>query len=139
MLRRLVGDRIEDLEVIFRARPKTSGSLHYGSRLLFASDGTLFITLGERYRGLDQAQDPSDHLGTVVRLNDDGTIPADNPDPSSAVFAVGVRDGRALAFDGAACGIAQPHVWEPAPSGNLWFLLVADDGLGAESSWGLAT
>jgi glucose/arabinose dehydrogenase len=76
---RLAGDRIEDLEVIFRARPKTSGSLHYGSRLLFASDGTLFITLGERYSGMDQAQDPSNHLGTVVRLNDDGTIPADNP------------------------------------------------------------
>ncbi|MCP3979766.1 MAG: S8 family serine peptidase [bacterium] len=42
-------------------------------------------------------------------------------------------------FDGATCGIAQPHVWDPAPTGDLWFLLIADDGLGAESSWGSAT
>jgi glucose/arabinose dehydrogenase len=100
---RLVADRIEDLEVIFRARPKTPGSLHYGSRLLFASDGTLFITLGERYSEMDQAQDPSDHLGTVVRLNDDGTIPADNPfadgdGGAPEVYSYGHRNVQGIAM-----------------------------------------
>jgi subtilisin-like proprotein convertase family protein len=42
-------------------------------------------------------------------------------------------------IDGATCGIAQPHLWDPAPAGDLWFVLIADDGIGAESSWGLAT
>ena len=100
---RLVGDRIEDLEVIFRARPKTRGSLHYGSRLLFAPDGTLFITLGERYQGMEQAQDPFDHLGTVVRLNDDGTIPADNPfadgeGGAPEVYSYGHRNVQGIAL-----------------------------------------
>ena len=76
---RLDGDAFVDVEVIFVARPKTSGSLHYGSRLQFGPDGLLYVTLGERYSHMDQAQDPSNHLGTVVRLRDDGSIPEGNP------------------------------------------------------------
>jgi glucose/arabinose dehydrogenase len=76
---RLVEGQLLDVEVIFVQRPKTSGSLHYGSRLLFARDGTLYVTLGERYRHMDRAQDPGDHLGTVVRIAPDGSIPPDNP------------------------------------------------------------
>jgi glucose/arabinose dehydrogenase len=76
---RLVERQLLDVEVIFRARPKTPGSLHYGSRLLFAADGTLYVTLGDRYHAMDRAQDPTDHLGTVVRLQPDGSIPPDNP------------------------------------------------------------
>lgn len=99
---RLTGDALEDLEVIFRARPKTNGSLHYGSRLLFAPDGTLFVTLGERYVGMEQAQDPHDHLGTVVRLNEDGSSPSDNPfadgvDGAPEVFSYGHRNVQGIA------------------------------------------
>lgn len=76
---RFTGSALEDVEVIFRALPKTRGSLHWGSRLLFAPDGTLYVTLGERYSEMEKAQDPTNHLGTVVRVNDDGTVPEDNP------------------------------------------------------------
>ena len=76
---RLAGDRLTDVRVIFRVSPKTSGANHYGSRLLFAPDGTLFITTGDRYNYLEHAQDTGDHLGTIVRVRDDGSVPDDNP------------------------------------------------------------
>ena len=43
------------------------------------------------------------------------------------------------AVTGAVCGVANPQVWDPVPAGDLWFVLVGDDGLGVESSWGEAT
>lgn len=70
---------LENVETIFRADPKTGGASHYGSRLLFLADGTLFITLGERYNHMDQAQSTANHHGTTIRINDDGSIPEDNP------------------------------------------------------------
>jgi glucose/arabinose dehydrogenase len=76
---RLINNRLEPIETIFIVRPKTAGSLHYGSRLVFASDGTLFITTCDRYDRLHDAQKPSNHLGSIIRINDDGTIPKDNP------------------------------------------------------------
>ncbi len=75
---RLEGDQIIGAEVIFRQEPKIDGPNHFGSRLAFAPDGTLYITLGERFQ-FEPAQDRSDHLGTVVRINPDGSIPSDNP------------------------------------------------------------
>lgn len=74
----LSGNRMDNLEVIFKARPKMRSDVHFGSRLLFAPDGTLYVTLGERYR-MDEAQNPDNHLGTVVRINPDGSVPEDNP------------------------------------------------------------
>lgn len=75
---RLADGALEGVEVIFRQRPKVSGPNHFGSRLAFAPDGTLFVTLGERFK-FDPAQDNSNHLGTVVRINPDGSVPPDNP------------------------------------------------------------
>lgn len=69
---------IENLEVIFRQEPKVSGGNHFGARLVFRRDGTLFVTLGERFR-FAPAQDPRNHLGSIVRINPDGTPPRDNP------------------------------------------------------------
>ncbi len=66
-------------ETIFVVAPKTPGQLHYGSRMVFAADGTLFITTGDRYDRMHDAQDPSNHLGAIVRINEDGTVPGDNP------------------------------------------------------------
>lgn len=74
----LSGTTLQNLEVIFRQSPKVSGDGHFGSRLVFRNDKTLFITLGERQQG-SPAQDLSKTLGKVVRINRDGTIPADNP------------------------------------------------------------
>ncbi len=70
--------RLDDFKVIFRQQPKVRGSLHFGSRLVFGRDGTLFVTLGERYQR-ERAQHPGEHLGKLVRINTDGTVPADNP------------------------------------------------------------
>ncbi|GAB6068418.1 PQQ-dependent sugar dehydrogenase [Methylothermus subterraneus] len=69
---------LEDLKVIFRQQPKASGGNHFGARLVFAPDGTLFVTLGERFQ-FDPAQDLSNHLGKIVRIRPDGSVPADNP------------------------------------------------------------
>jgi glucose/arabinose dehydrogenase len=69
----------ENPEVIFRQAPKVEGKNHFGSRLVFAPDGTLFVTLGERFDYREKAQDLGTTLGKVVRINPDGSIPKDNP------------------------------------------------------------
>ncbi len=103
MRARLEDGSLTDEEVIFRVEPKTSGSAHYGSRLLFAPDGTLFVTLGERYSYLKEAQNLANHLGTVVRINDDGSIPEDNPFVSdekarAEIYSYGHRNSQGIAL-----------------------------------------
>ena len=71
---RLADNRIEEFEVIFRQEPKIPGGKHFGSRIVFSSEGHVFLTLGERFQ-FDPAQDLSNHLGTIVRVNRDGSIP----------------------------------------------------------------
>lgn len=72
---------LEDVKVIFSQKPKVQSNLHFGSRLVFDGKGHLFVTLGERsaekFRG--QAQELDSHLGKVVRLMEDGSVPTDNP------------------------------------------------------------
>jgi glucose/arabinose dehydrogenase len=75
---KLVGDELREVTVIWRQVPKTIGLGHFGGRLVFAPDGKLFITSGERQR-FEPAQDPRSNLGRVVRINSDGSIPDDNP------------------------------------------------------------
>jgi len=75
---RLTGDRLENFSVIFRQVPKTGGGRHFGSRLVFARDGKLFVTVGERGEK-ERAQDFSIHRGQVIRINPEGSIPKDNP------------------------------------------------------------
>jgi glucose/arabinose dehydrogenase len=76
---RLNGERLDDVQVIFRQRPKVAGVAHYGSRLAFGRDGRLFVTLGDRLFHRDQAQRLDSHLGKVVRIEADGRVPVDNP------------------------------------------------------------
>jgi len=78
---KLGDDALRDVEVIFSQRPKVNSNGHFGSRLVFADDGTLFITLGDRQQDLGAAypQDNSNHIGTVVRIHPDGSVPEDNP------------------------------------------------------------
>lgn len=75
---RLEGNALLDVAVLFRQQPKTTGSGHFGSRLVFARDKTLFITLGERQK-FNPAQDLAQTLGKVVRIARDGSIPPGNP------------------------------------------------------------
>jgi glucose/arabinose dehydrogenase len=76
---RLGDGALEDVRVIYRQEPKVSGGGHFGSRLVFGRDGTLFVTQGDRQAYRDRAQDLSQGQGKIVRINTDGSIPKDNP------------------------------------------------------------
>ena len=73
------GLRLEEVRRIFAQNEDPSGNHHWGSRLVFARDGTLFITLGDRFHSRERAQALDSHLGKVVRIAIDGSVPADNP------------------------------------------------------------
>ncbi|GAA0589686.1 PQQ-dependent sugar dehydrogenase [Caenispirillum bisanense] len=95
--------RLTDVETIFVAAPKTGGRAHYGSRLLFAPDGSLYVTLGDRYSHMKEAQNPGTHLGSVIRITDSGGVPADNPfagrsDARPEVFTYGHRNVQGMAL-----------------------------------------
>ncbi|HEX2060157.1 MAG TPA: PQQ-dependent sugar dehydrogenase [Thermoanaerobaculia bacterium] len=75
---RLDGNALRDVQVIWRQVPKMIGRGHFGHRLLFAPDGKLFITSGDRMR-FEPAQSLAGNLGKVVRINADGSVPSDNP------------------------------------------------------------
>ena len=105
---KLQGTTLDDIEVIFRALPKQRGGYHFGSRLVFADDGSLFISLGDRGArpglGRNQAaQRLNNHLGSLIRVNDDGTVPADNPfigDPNAKpeIYTYGNRNMQGMAI-----------------------------------------
>lgn len=104
---RLSQDRsaLEDIELIFRQQPKVNGRAHFGSRLVFDADGHLYITLGERSaaRFRVQAQDLGSHLGKIVRVYPDGSVPRDNPfigreGALPEIYAYGVRNPQAAAI-----------------------------------------
>lgn len=75
----LIDGRLEKLQVIFRQLPKTEGAVHFGSRLVFAPDGNLFITLGDRGDYLEEAQRLGNYFGKIIRIRPDGSVPGDNP------------------------------------------------------------
>lgn len=109
---KLDGNQFRDVQVIWRQFPKTVGRGHFGNRLIFAPDGKLFITSGERMR-FDPAQSLDSNLGKVVRINSDGSIPTDNPFVNTAnargeIWSYGHRNVLSAAID-------------PA-SGRLWVL-----------------
>ncbi len=76
---RLGEGRLEGLDVIFRQEPAVDSGHHFGSRLVFDREENLFVTLGDRGSQRDEAQELDSHLGTVVRIRTDGSVPADNP------------------------------------------------------------
>jgi glucose/arabinose dehydrogenase len=95
--------RLENVETIFSMAKKARTSHHFGSRIVFRPDGTLFITTGDRGSG-ERAQDMNDHAGAVLRINPDGSIPADNPSPDGAkhlpeIWSKGHRNVQGAAYD----------------------------------------
>lgn len=72
-------NRIKDLETIFISQPKVEGAKHYGSRLAFGGDGKLYLSTGDRSYLMEEAQNPTNHIGVMIRLNPDGGLPEDNP------------------------------------------------------------
>jgi glucose/arabinose dehydrogenase len=117
---RLEGERLADVQVVFRQRPKIASTNHFGSRLVFARDGRLFVTLGERFSERHAAQDLGNHLGKVVRIEADGRVPADNPfvkTPGAApeIWSLGHRN-----VQGATLHPANGQLWtcEHGPQGG---------------------
>ncbi len=128
---------LEGVETVFSQQPKVSGGRHFGSRLVFARDGRLFVTTGDRGKG-DPAQDISNHIGTIVRIEADGKVPADNPFVGRSgarpeIWSFGHRNAQ-----GAALHPVTGALWQhehgprggdeiniPAPGGNYGWPLVS--------------
>ncbi|WBU62925.1 PQQ-dependent sugar dehydrogenase [Paracoccus aerodenitrificans] len=101
------GASVSDVQVIFRQTPTYDGDKHFGSRIIPAPDGTLFITLGERSDVpiRDTAQDMQNHLGKLIRITPEGNIPSDNPFANGEaalpeIYASGLRNVQAATLDG---------------------------------------
>ena len=117
LVRGEAGAAIEGLEVIWRQQPKVEGGGHFSHRIAFGPDGKLYISSGER-QNFDPAQDMAVNLGKVVRLNDDGSVPADNPwsargGVTAQIWTLGHRNLLGLAF---------------APDGRLWEVEMGPQG-----------
>ena len=100
---RLDGHRLADVEVLFRALPKSRGGRHFGGRVVFDGNGHVFLTLGDR-GDRPRAQDLGDHAGSVIRLTEEGDMPADNPFISIAgarpeIFSLGNRNVQGAAMN----------------------------------------
>ena len=109
------GQKLEEVKVIFSQKPKVASSLHFGCRIVESrhaglngkADGMLFLTLGDRFSRMDDAQSLDNHLGKVIRINKDGSVPKDNPFVGKGgalpeVWSFGHRNmqGAALTPDG---------------------------------------
>lgn len=110
--------QLTQIEKIWTQVPKfSSGQGHYGHRIVFGSDGKLWISSGERQQ-FDPAQDMKSNAGKIIRLNDDGSIPADNPfmnqgEIAQQVWSLGHRNPLGMAFD---------------PKGQLWVIEMGPKG-----------
>jgi glucose/arabinose dehydrogenase len=95
------GGRLEDVKVIFRQEPSYASSNHFGSRIVFTRDGSLFLTLGDRYSARDEAQNPANHLGKLVRLTADGSPYTGNPKKPGwrpEIWSIGHRNVQGAAL-----------------------------------------
>jgi len=104
------GAKLENLKIIFSQQPKVASRNHFGCRIVESRDGTLFLTLGDRFSRKEDAQKLDNHLGKIVRIAKDSTVPKDNPfvDKAGAlpeIWSYGHRNGQGAAL---------------APDGRLW-------------------
>lgn len=102
--------RLEQVRILFSQKPKVNSDAHFGCRIVEAKDGTLFLTLGDRYKRMQDAQKLDNHHGKIVRVAKDGSVPKDNPfvgrrGALPEIWSYGHRNAQ-----GAALG----------PDGKLW-------------------
>jgi len=101
---RLVDDRLQNVEPVFTVAPLKDTPVHYGGRLAFLPDGTLLLTTGDGFDYREAAQDPGSGLGKIVRIDEAGGVPADNPflgDPDfpDELWSLGHRNPQGLLVD----------------------------------------
>ncbi|MCU0459666.1 MAG: PQQ-dependent sugar dehydrogenase [Bacteroidales bacterium] len=104
MRARLKGNRLEDQEIIFRGEPATDRNYHFGSKIAFDGKGHIFFGIGDRGQHFDFPQKLDNHNGKIHRLNDDGSIPADNPFVSTpgalpSIYSYGHRNPQGTCID----------------------------------------
>jgi glucose/arabinose dehydrogenase len=98
------GTALESVQVVFRQEPSHTGPNHWGSRLVFDRDGNLFVTLGDRFDLRDQAQNPANHIGKIVRIKPGGGAADDNPflnreDARPEIWSLGHRNVQSAALN----------------------------------------
>ena len=96
--------RLDDVKVIFRQEGPLSSGNHYGCRIAQADDGNLFVTLGDHFSYRDEAQNLGNHLGKLIRIAPDGSVPSDNPfvgraDAKPEIWSYGHRNEQGLAIN----------------------------------------
>jgi glucose/arabinose dehydrogenase len=104
MRARYAPEGLSEQQVIFEAKPLIDSSKHFGSRFAFGRDGTLYVTMGERSSHREEAQNLGSHLGKVLRINTDGSVPEDNPFVGRAgvlpeIYTYGHRNPQGLALN----------------------------------------
>ncbi len=100
----LVESSLENVEEIFRVQPAKQGDAHFGARLAWLPDNTLILTLGDGFDYREEAQNLHNHIGSIVRLNRDGSAPEDNPfvgrdDARPEIYSYGHRNVQGVVFD----------------------------------------
>jgi glucose/arabinose dehydrogenase len=112
---KLVGNRLEEVTVIYRTAPRKDTPVHYGGRMAFLADGTLLLTSGEGFNYREAAQDIASGLGKLIRMNDDGSPAQGNPfEQSPYVYSYGHRNPQGLAVSSS--GVVWLH--EHGPRGG---------------------
>lgn len=135
---RVDGKHWVDNEVIFTAQPSKASAVHYGARMAFMNDGTLLVSVGDGFNLREQAQRLNSHIGTIVRIGDDGRVPPDNPfvgqsDALPEIFSYGHRNAQGLIVDPDS-GLIWSH--EHGPRGGDELNLIQ---AGANYGWPIAT
>ena len=117
--RAVLGDnRLENAEQILLVKPLKDTPQHYGGKMLFLPDGSLLLTTGEGFDYREAAQDLSSELGKILRISDDGSVPADNPfsaSQSQRIWTYGHRNPQGLVLDG---DTGQVYLHEHGPRGG---------------------
>ncbi|MFC4728421.1 PQQ-dependent sugar dehydrogenase [Coralloluteibacterium thermophilus] len=130
------GERLHGARVLFDALPAKAGDSHYGGRIAFLPDETLVLTLGDAFVLREEAQNPANHLGKLVRLTRDGAVPGDNPfadrsDAAREIYSLGHRNVQGIA-------VVDGQVWasEHGPRGGDELNRIVP---GANYGWPLVT
>ena len=131
-------NQLTDVKQIFRATPDRHGAAHYGGRMVLLPDQSLVLTLGDGFDYREQAQNKTNHLGKIVRLQQNGSVPADNPFVGQAavaaeIFTLGHRNVQGIVYD-TATGKLWSHEHGPKGGDELNLLQA-----GVNYGWPVAT